>query len=49
MDATTIQLHLAKNEDIVIDLNNADADINGDVNIMDATTIQLKLANIINW
>lgn len=48
MDATTIQLHLAKT-DVVINLENADADLNGDVNIMDATTIQLRLANITNW
>ncbi|MBQ8538989.1 MAG: starch-binding protein [Ruminococcus sp.] len=48
MDATTIQLHLAKT-DVEINLENADADTNGDVNIMDATTIQLYLANITKW
>ncbi|MBQ7966028.1 MAG: starch-binding protein [Ruminococcus sp.] len=45
MDATTIQLHLAKYE-VEIDLDNADTEINGEVTIMDATIIQLYLAQL---
>ena len=46
MDATEIQMMIANTKPMVDSVTVADSDCDGTVTIMDATAIQLKLAQI---